>query len=334
MAKIKALSIVVPVYNEKDNIRRLYDQLHSVLAKLEIKYEILFIDDGSLDGGREILQALALQDPYVKLIVFRRNFGQTAAMSAGFRFAQGEVIISMDADLQNEPNDIPILLSKIKEGFDVVSGQRKNRKDAFFSRRLPSYLANRLISWVSGVRLKDYGCTLKAYRREFVRNIRLYGEMHRFIPIYAKWMGAKIAEVSVNHHPRIYGKSKYGLFRTFKVILDLITVKFLGTFSTKPIYIFGGSGIVFVGLGFLAAVITLVQKFAFGAWVHKNPMILICIFFELVGFQCILMGLLAEIVIRIYHQSQVQPTYWIQETVNMEPNLQKGNETCVVSQDM
>ena len=212
-------------------------------------------------------------------------------------------------------------------GYDIVSGLREKRKDSLLLRRFPSYVANRLISWISGVKLQDYGCTLKAYRSTFIKNIHLFGEMHRFIPIYADWMGARIQEIPVQHHPRRSGKSKYGIFRTFKVILDLITVKFLGSFSTKPIYVFGGAGLSCLGFGFITASVSLFQKIVYGVWIHRNPLLLISIFFFLVGFQLILMGLLAEMIIRIYHESQERPTYWIQEMVNIK------DEPCAASQD-
>lgn len=316
--KRQLLSVVIPVFNETKNVGPLYQALSSTLKNLDRNYEVLFVDDGSSDGTQNLLRQMAEKDPLVKVIFFRRNYGQTAALSAGFHHASGEIIIAMDGDLQNDPRDIPRLLEKIEEGFDVVSGWRKDRHDSWVTRRLPSSLANKMISWISGVSLKDYGCTLKAYRALFVKNIRLFGEMHRFIPIYAYNVGARITEIAVSHHPRRHGKSKYTLSRTFKVILDLVTVKFLGTFSTKPIYLFGGSGIFCIFLGILASVITLIQKLGYGIWVHRNPMISISIFFLLVGFQFVMMGLLAEIMIRIYHESQDHPTYWIQETVNLK----------------
>jgi len=312
------LSVIIPVHNELENVKPLYERLESVLKNLDRDYEVLFVDDGSTDGTREVLKQIAEKDPHIKLILFSRNYGQTAAMSAGFQFAQSDIVVAMDGDLQNDPADIPRLLSKMEEGYDVVSGWRQHRFDPWLSRQIPSRLANKIISWIGGVHLKDYGCTLKAYRSSYVRKIRLVGEMHRFIPIYAHGMGARIAEIPVNHHPRLHGRSKYGLTRTFKVLLDLVTVKFLGTFSTKPIYLFGGLGMFCIFLGVLASVITLIQKWIYGIWVHRNPMISISIFFLLVGFQFVMMGLLAEIMIRIYHEAQNHPPYWIRETVNLE----------------
>ena len=322
------LSVILPVFNEVKNVPPLYESLVSVLKKLGRDYEIIFIDDGSVDGTQAVLTQLAELDPQLKVIFFRRNYGQTAALSAGFNCASGDIIIAMDGDLQNDPQDIPRLVGEIDQGFDVVSGWRKNRRDAFWTRKIPSFFANKIISWIGGVPLKDYGCTLKAYRASFVKNIKLFGEMHRFIPLYAHSMGARITEIPVHHHPRQQGKSKYNTTRTFKVLLDLVTVKFLGTFSTKPIYMFGGLGMLCIFLGVLASVITLIQKFAYGVWVHRNPMISISIFFLLVGFQFVMMGLLAEIMIRIYHDSQDRPTYWIRETLNLR------SEPCVESRDM
>lgn len=321
------LSVIIPVFNEVENVPLLYESLISVLKKLDRTYEIIFIDDGSVDGTQSVLTQLAELNPQLKVIFFRRNYGQTAALSAGFNCASGEIILAMDGDLQNDPHDIYRLVNEIDRGFDVVSGWRKNRQDAFWTRKIPSFFANKIISWIGGVPLKDYGCTLKAYRASFVKNIKLFGEMHRFIPLYAYSMGARIAEIPVNHHPRRQGKSKYNTNRTFKVLLDLVTVKFLGTFSTKPIYMFGGLGMLCVFLGILASVITLIQKFVYGIWVHRNPMISISIFFLLVGFQFVMMGLLAEIMIRIYYDSQDRPTYWIRETLNFK------SESCVESQD-
>lgn len=321
------LSVIIPVYNELENIKPLYEKLDSVLKDLNRDYEILFVDDGSTDGTREVLKQVAERDPNVKLILFSRNYGQTAALSAGFQYAQNDIMVAMDGDLQNNPADIPRLLAKMEEGYDVVSGWRQVRQDPLLSRQIPSRLANKIISWIGGLPLKDYGCTLKAYRSACIRKIRLFGEMHRFIPIYAHGMGARIAEIPVNHSPRSHGRSKYGLMRTFKVLLDLATVKFLGTFSTKPIYLFGGLGMICILLGIAISGVVLIQKFAYGAWVHRNPRLLISIFFLLIGSQFIMMGLLAEMIVRIYYESQDRPTYWIQETVNI-----KDRPPCAVSQ--
>ena len=256
-----------------------------------------------------MLELLAQADERVQLLAFARNFGQTAALAAGFEHARGAVIVSLDADLQNDPRDIAALLAKLEEGYDVISCWRKNRRDPWLTRVLPSRIANFLISLISGVYLHDYGCTLKAYRREILSHIRLYGEMHRFIPVFATWAGARVAEIPVRHYPRHQGRSKYGFRRTFKVMLDLITVKFLGSYSTKPMYLFGGLGLVsFLG-GFLLSSITLYDKFALGVKAHRNPLLLLSIFLFAAGLQFVLFGLIAELVVRTYHESQGKPTY-------------------------
>jgi glycosyltransferase involved in cell wall biosynthesis len=307
------LSVVVPVFNERENLRPLYDQLSEVLDSLAVVSEILFVDDGSTDGSVELLRQLADSDARVRLLEFARNFGQTAAMSAGFHYSRGEVIIPLDADLQNDPRDIPRILTKLQEGYGVISCWRKDRQDPWLSRVFPSRLANSLISVISGVRLHDYGCTLKGYRREVVQHIRLYGEMHRFIPIFASWAGARVAEITVQHHPRRHGHSKYGILRTVKVLLDLITIKFLGTFSTKPMYAFGGLGFLsFLG-GISLAAITLYMRFFHEVRAHRNPLLLLSVFFFIVGVQFILFGLIAELIVRTYHESQNKPTYILKE---------------------
>jgi len=304
------ISVVIPVFNERENLKPLYWSLKKVLDSLGLRYEILFVDDGSVDGSVAILGQLSQSDQRTRVIEFVRNFGQTAAIAAGFEHARGEVIIPMDADLQNDPEDIPRILEKLQEGYDVVSCWRKKRKDPWF-RVLLSRAANRLISWISGVPLHDYGCTLKAYRRNVVRHIRLYGEMHRFIPIYASWAGARMTELEVRHHPRRHGQSKYGFSRTIKVLLDLITIRFLGTFSTKPMYLFGGLGFLsFIGATLLA-MITLYQRYFEGVRVHRNPLLLLAIFGIIIGLQFVLFGLLAELITRTYHESQNKPTYII-----------------------
>ncbi|MEE8348395.1 MAG: glycosyltransferase family 2 protein [Acidobacteriota bacterium] len=303
------LSIVIPVFNERENIQPLYQQLKEALAPWGDTSEILFVDDGSIDGSTQELRNLTRVDGTVRVLEFVRNFGQTAAMAAGFDHARGRIIIPLDADLQNDPRDIPRIMEKLAEGYQVVSCWRRERKDAWLSRVLPSRVANLLISWISGVHLHDYGCTLKGYQRDVVQHIRLYGEMHRFIPIFASWAGAKVTEIPVQHHPRLSGESKYGIFRTVKVLLDLITVKFLGTYSTKPMYLFGGVGLLsFVGSGALSA-LTLYQKYFEGVKAHRNPLLLLSIFLAIVGVQFILIGLVAELIVRTYHESQGKPTY-------------------------
>jgi glycosyltransferase involved in cell wall biosynthesis len=319
MAKtaLPQISVVVPLLNEEDNLEPLYGQIVRALAG-RYSYEIIFIDDGSTDRSFEILKGLSQRDPLVRVIRFRRNFGQTAAMSAGFGHARGEVIVALDADLQNDPADIPILMDKLHEGYDVVSGWRKNRKDKALTRRLPSKIANGLIAWITGVRLHDYGCTLKAYKREILQETRLYGEMHRFIPAIASWAGARIAEVVVNHRPRTAGVAKYGLGRTFKVILDLITLKFLGSYSTKPIYIFGGLGGLTALFSILFAALVISEKVNQGEDMSGNPLLLLSAVLMITTVQFILMGLLAELLVRTYHESQNRPTYVIREILGSQ----------------
>ncbi|HSR53311.1 MAG TPA: glycosyltransferase family 2 protein [Acidobacteriota bacterium] len=308
------ISVVIPVYNEQENLGPLYRRLKSALDPLDKTYEILFIDDGSRDGSLALLREMESGDPTVRILEFVRNFGQTAAIEAGFRHARGQVVIPMDADLQNDPADIPAILRTLEGGYDVVSCWRKNRQDPFLTRILPSRLANALISRISGVKLHDYGCTLKAYRRDIVRHIRLYGEMHRFIPIFATWAGARVTEIPVRHHPRQHGASKYGLMRTFKVLLDLITIKFLGKYSTKPMYLFGGLGMLsWVGGGLLSFLV-LYQKYFEGVKAHRNPVLLIAFFLFIAGLQLILIGLIAELIVRIYHESQGKPTYILKDS--------------------
>ncbi|HON91758.1 MAG TPA: glycosyltransferase family 2 protein [Sedimentisphaerales bacterium] len=308
------ISVVAPLLDEQDNLPALYAQITGALAG-RYEYELIFIDDGSTDRSFEILKGFQAADPRVRVIRFRRNFGQTAALSAGFKYARGDVVVALDADLQNDPADIPRLVAKLDEGYDVVSGWRKVRHDDALTRRLPSRLANGLISSITGVHLHDYGCTLKAYRREILAEMRLYGEMHRFIPALASWSGARIAECVVNHRPRTAGKAKYGLARTLKVILDLITVKFLGSFSTKPIYIFGGLGGLAAGGAMLSGLAVLYQKFLSPTHLamNRNPLLVLTALLITSTIQFILMGLLAELLVRTYHESQNRPTYVIRE---------------------
>ncbi len=307
------LSIIIPIFNEEKNINELCSKLIKALDVVDKTYEIIFVDDGSVDGSFELLKQIASHNEKVKVIRFVRNFGQTAAMSAGINASKGDVLISMDGDLQNDPADIKSLLAKLDEGYDVVSGWRKNRQDKL-SRKLPSKIANQIISVVSGVRLHDYGCSLKASKREIIKEIKLYGEMHRFIPIYASWQGARIAEMPVLHHARRFGKSKYGFGRTVKVILDLITVKFMGSYVTKPIYVFGIIGLTSMGVGLAVAILVLVRALFFqGEWL--SPLILIAFFVLSMGVISILIGLLAEINVRTYFESQNKPPYVIKEIV-------------------
>lgn len=307
------LSIVIPVYNEEGSLLELYDSISGEMKRLDISYEVLYVDDGSRDRSFEVLQTLFEKDPRIRVIRFRRNFGQTAAIAAGFHHARGGVIITMDADLQNDPKDIGKLLEKIEEGYDVVSGWRIKRQDKWLTRKIPSYLANKLISKMTGVHLHDYGCTLKAYRKEVVDHLNLYGEMHRFIPALASWMGVRVAEIPVNHHLRQYGKSKYGLSRTIRVILDLINVKFLLSYSTRPIQIFGGIGVVSFACGGIAGLVAIYMKLSLDIDMTGNPLLLLSFLFGLVGIQFITLGLLGEMNIRIYHESQNKPIYVIRE---------------------
>ena len=317
------LSVVVPLLNEQDNIGPLYEQISRTLAG-HVGYEIIFVDDGSRDNSFTVLAGIQKSDARVRVIRFRKNFGQTAALSAGFAHARGKIVVAIDADLQNDPADIPKMVAKLDEGFDVVSGWRKTRHDNAVTRRLPSKIANRLISTITGVKLHDYGCTLKAYRREVLAETRLYGEMHRFIPALASWSGAKIAEMVVNHRPRTAGVAKYGLARTWKVLLDLITVNFLGSFSTKPIYVFGGLGLL-SGLGAIAlAIIVVYQKIYLGTDMSGNPLLILTAVFIIATIQFILMGLLAELLVRTYHESQNRPTYVIKEILETPAKKEDG----------
>ena len=310
------LSVIIPIYNEEGSTKELYQELRAVLAKFSSSdYEIIAVNDGSEDKTPEILKNIAQSDSSFKVINFRRKYGQTAAISAGIDFSQGEILIPLDADLQNDPADIPKFLEEIGKGFDVVSGWRKERKDNF-SRRLPSQIANSLISFITKVKLHDYGCTMKAYKKELVKDIRFYGEMHRFMPAYAAWHGAKISEIVVNHRPRKYGRAKYGLSRIFKVILDLLTVKFLMTYLTRPIHFFGQAGFFLLILGFLSGAATLIYKFIFGLSLRTSQLPLLTVFFIIIGVQFILMGLLAEVLIRIYYEPRGKSSYSIREKIN------------------
>ena len=319
------ISIIIPVYNEEENLDALQTRLSALLENLHLEYEIIYVDDGSRDGSFKILEKLAAADNRLKVIKFRKNYGQTAAMSAAIDAASGEVIIPLDADLQNDPQDIPRLLEKIDEGYDVVSGWRKHRHDTFITRKLPSMMANRLISSVTGVYLHDYGCSLKAYRAEIIKDVRLYGEMHRFIPAFSALEGARVTEIPVTHHPRMAGKSKYGLSRTIKVFLDLMVVKFLGDYAKRPIHIFGTLGLLLCLGGVLCGMVTLYEKFMLAdAPVHRNPLILLAVFLFMLGVQFIMMGLLAELNIRTYHESQGKKTYTVAKWINISRPVDEG----------
>lgn len=309
------LSIVIPVFNEEENLRPLHQELTAALEAHS--YELIYVDDGSIDGSREVLKEIAKSDPmHTHVIELRRNFGQTAAIAAGIDHSHGDVIVTIDADLQNDPADIPLLVDKIRAGYDLASGWRVHRQDKFFTRRVPSQMANWLISQVTGVRLHDYGCTLKAYRREILQGFRLYGEMHRFIPAYAGWVGAKMIEIPVQHHPRRHGKAKYGLERTLKVLLDLFTVKFLISYANKPIYLFGGTGIFLIALSVILLGVLVGRRILLDEHMIRSPLLLMTTMFFILGFQSILLGLIAELLVRTYHESQAKPTYSVRAIHN------------------
>jgi glycosyltransferase involved in cell wall biosynthesis len=312
------LSVVIPVYNEVDNIPLLHKAIHQALKSVKYSWEMILIDDGSQDSSPGALEKLAHKDPkFVKVILLRRNFGQTTAIAAGIDHANGDIVVMMDADLQNDPVDIPGMVAKIDEGYDVVSGWRYERKDNLV-RILPSRIANKLISWITGVHLHDYGCTLKAYRREVLAGFRLYGEMHRFIPAYAGSVGAKIIEVRVNHHPRKYGKAKYGLERTTKVILDLMTVKFLSSYASKPNYLFGGLGLIMMAISVLIVIFLVINRLVAGEHIVRSPLLQMSVMLFILGVQSILLGLIAELLVRTYHESQKKATYTIRKAFNLK----------------
>ncbi|MBI5839978.1 MAG: glycosyltransferase family 2 protein [Chloroflexi bacterium] len=315
------LSLIIPVYNEEGNLFALFDAVEAAMNGLQKPWEVVFVDDGSEDKSLSILQELVKKDPgHVSVVVFRRNYGQTAAIAAGIDHSDGDTIILLDADMQNDPADIPMMLAKLDEGYDLVSGWRKERKDNAITRNLPSAIANRMISTVTGVHLHDYGCTLKAYRRDALEGFRLYGEMHRFIPVYANSVGARITEVPVRHHARKFGKAKYGLERTTKVILDLITVKFLASFASKPIYLFGGTGLFLMVVSAIVLITLLIRRIFFLISVTASPLFQMSAMFFILGFQSILMGLIAELLVRTYHESQHKPTYTVRTVIRGDQN--------------
>lgn len=312
------LSVFLPVYNEEDNLLPLHKKLTQSLEEIGRTYEVVYIDDGSTDRSLARLREIAAIDSRARVIALRRNYGQTAAMSAGIDYACGEILIPMDADLQNDPADIVRLLEKLDEGYDVVSGWRKDRKDKWLTRKLPSTLANRIISSISGVSLHDYGCSLKAYRRDVLADVKLYGEMHRFIPIYARWAGARVTEIPVTHHPRLAGKSKYGLSRTIKVVFDLITVKFMASYLTKPLYLFGSAGLICLAISTISLVGALYYRFILGVHLNRMPLATLTMIMFAMGIQFIFMGLIAEMIVRTYHESQDKPTYLVRERINLD----------------
>jgi len=312
------ISVFLPVYNEQDNIKQLDLKLTEALEKLGRSYEVIYVDDGSTDQSLARLREIAMRDTRVRVVSLRRNYGQTAAMSAGIDHARGQILIPMDADLQNDPADISRLLEKLDEGYDVVSGWRKDRKDRWLTRRLPSRMANTLVAKLSGVDLHDFGCSLKAYRRDALTGVKLYGEMHRFIPIYAGWAGARVAEIPITHHARSAGKSKYGLSRTIKVLFDLITIKFLSSYLTKPLYVFGTAGFLCLLISFLTFALSLYYRFVEGVHLNRMPLATLSMIMFAMGVQFIFMGLLAEMIVRTYHESQDKPTYLVRERINIE----------------
>ena len=312
------ISVTIPVYNEAENLPALRERLIPVLEGLNIPWEIVFVNDGSTDASGGVLDAMAERDVRLKVVHFRRNAGQTAAMMAGFEFARGDIIVPMDADLQNDPLDIPVLLSRLGEGYHVCSGWRKNRHDHSLRRVIPSRIANWLISKVSGVHLHDYGCSLKAYRRDVIKGVRLYGEMHRFIPIYAHWLGAKVTEAPVRHHPRVAGESAYGLERVIKVLLDLVVVTFLDRYAQKPMYVFGGFGLLNFAVSLAAGLWAVYLKIWAGVSFIQTPLPLLVVMAAITGVMCVLLGLVAELVTRTWHESKDKLTYIVGETRNLE----------------
>lgn len=321
VADAPEISVFLPVFNEEPNLRPLHEKLDQALAHLGRTAEIIYVDDGSSDGSLKILREIVAEDRRVRVIAFRRNYGQTPAMAAGIHAARGEVLIPMDADLQNDPADIARLLEKIDEGYDVVSGWRKNRQDPLITRKIPSQMANWLISKIGGVPLHDYGCSLKAYRRESLQDVQLYGEMHRFIPIYASWSGARVTEIPVEHHARTMGKSKYGLSRTIKVVFDLMTIKFMASYQTKPLYMFGFAGMLTFAIAVICAIFAFLMKFA--SWPHhadfiQTPLPVLTMVMLVLGVQFFFMGLLAEMLVRTYHESQAKPIYAVRERIGFE----------------
>lgn len=313
------LSLIIPVYNEEANLPLLYDSIKKTLDPLQRTWEVVFVDDGSQDKSLDVLKSLVEKDPgHIRAVIFRRNFGQTAAITAGIDHAQGHTIVLLDADMQNDPGDIPMLLAKLDEGYDLVSGWRKDRKDNRFTRIIPSIFANGLISWVTGVHLHDYGCTLKAYRRDALEGFRLYGEMHRFIPVFAHSVGARITEIPVRHHHRKFGEANYGLDRTLKVVLDLFTVKFLLNYSHKPMRLFGGLGMILITISVGLLLYLFIRRVFFLVSVLGSPFFQIGVMFLILGFQSILMGLIAELLARTYHESQAKLTYTVREMINIK----------------
>ncbi|MEA3449194.1 MAG: glycosyltransferase family 2 protein [Bacteroidota bacterium] len=311
------LSLIIPVYNEEESLRSLFDAIFATLNQQSYSYEIICTDDGSTDESFVLLSNIAKNNKQVKIIRFRKNFGQTAAMDAGINYSNGKIIVFLDADMQNDPSDIPTLLRKIEEGYDIASGWRTNRKDKLFFRKIPSKLANSLIRRLSGVKIHDLGCSLKAYRRDIIKDIHLYGEMHRFLPLIAARRGAKIVELPVKHHARKHGKSHYNLNRTFKVILDFLTVQFITAYSTKPIYLYGGSALLSLFLGLLSGLAVILMKIFYNTDMTGNPFLLMTVLFMLITIILALMGIQTEVLIRIYHRQEKTNHYFVDKTINI-----------------
>lgn len=312
------LSIVIPIKDERDNLVALHKRVTDAVAPLGLDYEIVLVDDGSLDGSFPIMEDIGRRDPRWKVVRLRRNYGQSAAMQAGIDYASGEVLVTMDGDLQNDPADIPMLLARMKEGYDVVMGLREKRQDHFWIRKLPSNIANWVIRKVTGITTKDLGCTLRAMHRDVAEQLPLYGEMHRFIPVLMMQAGARVLQVPVRHHPRTAGKTKYNLTRTFRVVLDLITVKFLASYVTRPMHVFGSAGLISIGLGIACAIATVLMKSITGLWMTGNPLLLLSVMFSLIGVQFISMGLIGEMMTRTYFESQGKRAYLVRNAVNFE----------------
>lgn len=313
--ELPKISVVIPLYNEEESIPQLRQQLTTAMQQCGYSYEVIIVDDGSKDSSFSLLKAWAAQDEHITVVRFRRNFGQTAAFSAGFDHARGEVVITMDADLQNDPNDVPKLMAKIEEGYDVVSGWRKDRQDRYLDRKLPSMIANRFISNVTDVRLHDFGCSLKAYRREVLQHVKLYGELHRFIPALVSQVGGTVTEIAVNHRARQFGHSRYGISRTIRVTLDLITIWFLGAYATRPIHVFGTLGLLSALGGSLIGLFLTYHKLMLGENIGGRPLLLLAVLLVVIGVQLVTMGLLAEMIIRTYHESQNKPIYIVREII-------------------
>jgi glycosyltransferase involved in cell wall biosynthesis len=312
------LSIIIPIKDERDNLIALHERVTKAAVSTGLDYEIVLVDDGSIDGSFPIMEELAARDARWKVVRLRRNFGQSAAMQAGIDWSEGDILVTMDGDLQNDPADIPMLLERMKEGYDVVMGLRAKRQDHYWIRKLPSNLGNWLIRKVTGVTTKDMGCTLRAMNREIAETLPLYGEMHRFIPVLMMQAGARVLQVPVAHHPRTAGQTKYNLTRTFRVVLDLITVKFLGSYVTRPMHVFGSAGLVAIGLGLLSAFATVLMKAWSGLWMTGNPLLLLSVMLCLIGVQFISMGLIGELMTRTYFESQGKRAYLVRNALNFE----------------